>query len=175
VATNTAAAMAALTWMTASWIRHKQPSVLGAACGAVAGLVGITPAAGFVTPMSAIIIGFLAGGGCFVVVELVVRGRIDDALDVFGVHGVGGVIGALATGLFATTAVNEGGANGLFYGNPGLLVTQLIAVVVVAVYAAVVTFVLLKLIDMTIGLRVSQQEEEAGLDTTQHGEVAYQL
>jgi Amt family ammonium transporter len=175
VATNTAAAMAALTWMTASWIRHKQPSVLGAACGAVAGLVGITPAAGFVTPMSAIIIGFLAGGGCFVVVELVVRGRIDDALDVFGVHGVGGVIGALATGLFATTAVNEGGADGLFYGNPGLLVTQLIAVVVVAVYAAVVTFVLLKLIDMTIGLRVSQQEEEAGLDTTQHGEVAYQL
>lgn len=174
VATNTAAAMAALTWMTASWIRHKQPSVLGAACGAVAGLVGITPAAGFVTPMSAIIIGFLAGGGCFIAVELVVRGRVDDALDVFGVHGVGGIIGALATGIFATKTVNELGNDGLLYGNPGLLVTQLIAVVVVAAYAAIVTFVLLKVIDALVGIRVSQEEEARGLDTSQHGEVAYQ-
>jgi ammonium transporter, Amt family len=102
VNTHLAAAMAALAWMTASWIRHKQPSVLGAAAGAVAGLVGITPAAGFVTPMSALIIGFLAGVGCFLAVEMVVRGRVDDALDVFGVHGVGGIIGALATGIFAT-------------------------------------------------------------------------
>ncbi len=174
VATNTAAAMAALTWMTASWIRHKQPSVLGAACGAVAGLVGITPAAGFVTPMSAIIIGFLAGGGCFIAVELFVRGRVDDALDVFGVHGVGGIIGALATGIFATKTVNELGNDGLLYGNPGLLVTQLIAVVAVAAYAAIVTFVLLKAIDALVGIRVSQEEEARGLDTSQHGEVAYQ-
>ncbi len=151
VATNTAAAMAALTWMTASWIRHKQPSVLGAACGAVAGLVGITPAAGFVTPMSAIVIGFLAGGGCFIAVELFVRGRVDDALDVFGVHGVGGIIGALATGIFATKSVNEFGNDGLLYGNPGLVVTQIIAVVAVAAYAAIVTFVLLKAIDAAGG------------------------
>jgi len=174
VATNTAAAMAALTWMTASWIRHKQPSVLGAACGAVAGLVGITPAAGFVTPMSAIVIGFLAGGGCFIAVELFVRGRVDDALDVFGVHGVGGIIGALATGIFATKAVNEFGNDGLLYGNPGLLVTQLIAVLAVAAYAAIVTFVLLKAIDALVGIRVSQEEEARGLDSSQHGEVAYQ-
>lgn len=174
VTTNTAAAMAALTWMTASWIRHKQPSVLGAAAGAVAGLVGITPAAGFVTPASALIIGFLAGLGCFAAVELVVRGRVDDALDVFGVHGVGGIIGAIATGIFATKAVNPAGNDGLLYGNPSLLVTQIIAVVVVAVYAAGVTFVLLKLIDALIGLRVTREEEQLGLDTTQHGEAAYQ-
>jgi Amt family ammonium transporter len=174
VATNTAAAMAALTWMTASWIRHKQPSVLGAACGAVAGLVGITPAAGFVTPMAAIVIGFLAGGGCFIAVELFVRGRVDDALDVFGVHGVGGIIGALATGIFATKAINPAGADGLLYGNPGQLVTQLIAVVAVALYAAAVTWVLLKLVDAVLGIRVSPEEEQRGLDVSQHGEVAYQ-
>jgi Amt family ammonium transporter len=174
VTTNTAAAMAALTWMTASWVRHKQPSVLGAAAGAVAGLVGITPAAGFVTPMAALIIGFLAGLGCFVAVEMVVRGRVDDALDVFGVHGIGGIIGALATGIFATKAVNAAGNDGLLYGNPGLLLTQLIAVVVVALYSAGVTWALLKLIDVAFGLRVSQAEEQKGLDASQHGEAAYQ-
>jgi Amt family ammonium transporter len=174
VATNTAAAMAALTWMTASWIRHKQPSVLGAACGAVAGLVGITPAAGYVTPMASIVIGFLAGGGCFIAVELFVRGRVDDALDVFGVHGVGGIIGALATGIFATKAINPAGADGLLYGNPGQLVTQLIAVVAVALYAAAVTWVLLKIVDVVLGIRVSPEEEQRGLDVSQHGEVAYQ-
>jgi ammonium transporter, Amt family len=174
VNTHIAAAMAALAWMTASWIRHKQPSVLGAAAGAVAGLVGITPAAGFVTPMAALIIGFLAGVGCFVAVEIVVRGRVDDALDVFGVHGVGGIIGALATGIFATKTVNEFGADGLLYGNPGLLLTQLIAVVVVAAYAAAVTWVLLKVIDAVVGIRVSSEEEQKGLDATQHGEAAYQ-
>jgi Amt family ammonium transporter len=174
VATNTAAAMAALTWMTASWIRHKQPSVLGAAAGAVAGLVGITPAAGFVTPMAALVIGFLAGAGCFIAVELFVRGRVDDALDVFGVHGIGGIIGALATGIFATKAVNPAGNDGLLYGNPGQFVTQLIAVLAVAAYAALVTWVLLKVIDVVVGVRVSQDEEQRGLDKTQHGEVAYQ-
>jgi Amt family ammonium transporter len=174
VNTHIAAAMAALAWMTASWVRHKRPSVLGASAGAVAGLVGITPAAGFVTPMSSLIIGFLAGIGCFLVVEMVVRGRVDDALDVFGVHGVGGIIGALATGLFATTTVNPAGFDGLFYGNPGQLVTQAIAVVVVGLYAAGVTWVLLKVINATVGVRVSPQEEVRGLDTTQHGEVAYQ-
>ncbi|GAB4111907.1 MAG: ammonium transporter [Roseiflexaceae bacterium] len=174
VTTHLAAAMAALTWMTASWIRHKQPSVLGAAAGAVAGLVGITPAAGFVTPSSALIIGFLAGLGCFIAVEMVVRGRVDDSLDVFGVHGVGGIIGAIATGIFATKTVNPAGADGMLYGNPGLVVTQIIAVVVVALYAAGVTFVLLKIIDATIGIRVTSEEETLGLDASQHGEVAYQ-
>jgi Amt family ammonium transporter len=174
VATNTAAAMAALTWMTASWIRHKQPSVLGAAAGAVAGLVGITPAAGFVTPMAALVIGFLAGAGCFIAVELFVRGRVDDALDVFGVHGVGGIIGALATGIFATKTVNSAANDGLLYGNPGQFVTQLIAVLAVAAYAAAVTWVLLKVIDVVVGIRVSREEEQRGLDTSQHGEVAYQ-
>jgi Amt family ammonium transporter len=175
VNTHLAAAMAAIAWMTASWIRHKRPSVLGAAAGAVAGLVGITPAAGFVTPMAAIIIGFLAGVGCFTAVELVVRGRVDDALDVFGVHGVGGMIGALATGLFATTSINPAGFDGLFYGNPGQLLTQLIAVVVTGVYAAVVTYLLLKLINLVVGIRVSPEEEARGLDSSLHGETAYQI
>jgi Amt family ammonium transporter len=112
VTTNSAAAMATLTWMTASWIRHERPSVLGATAGAVAGLVGITPAAGFVTPMAALLIGFASGLICFLVVEFIVRNRVDDALDVFGVHGVGGIVGALLTGVFATTAVNSAGAGG---------------------------------------------------------------
>src|SRR5215212_6003266 len=115
VNTHVAAAMAALAWVTASWMRHGRPSVVGGAAGAVAGLVGITPAAGFVTPMAALIIGFLAGVGCFIAVEMFVRGRVDDALDVFGVHGVGGIIGALATGVFATTTVNPAGFDGLLY------------------------------------------------------------
>jgi Amt family ammonium transporter len=175
VNTHLAAAMGALAWMTASWIRHKRPSVIGAAAGAVAGLVGITPAAGFVTPMASIIIGFLAGVGCFAAVELLVRGRVDDALDVFGVHGVGGIIGALATGIFATKTINSAGADGLLYGNPGQLGIQALAVVVTILYAASVTWVLLKVINALVGIRVSPEEEARGLDTSQHGEAAYQL
>ncbi len=174
VTTNTAAAMAALTWMTASWMMHGRPSVLGATAGAVAGLVAITPAAGFVTPMAAILIGFAAGVCCFLAVELFLRRRVDDALDVFGVHGIGGTLGALLTGVFATTAVNSAGVDGLLAGNPGQLLIQAIAVVVVAAYAAAVTWGLLKLIDVIFGLRVSPQEEQQGLDSTQHGEPAYQ-
>jgi Amt family ammonium transporter len=176
VATNTAAAMAALTWMTVSWIVHRRPSVLGAAAGAVAGLVAITPAAGFVTVPAAIIIGLGAGGVCFFAVTLIKdRIGVDDALDVFGVHGVGGTWGALATGLFASLAVNSGGANGLVYGNPQQLLTQFIAVAVSWLYSSVMTFVILKGIDALIGVRVPEEEEVLGLDTTQHGEVAYQL
>jgi Amt family ammonium transporter len=174
VNTHLAAAMAGLTWMTASWIRHKQPSVLGIAAGAVIGLVGITPAAGFVTPMGSLIIGFLASIGGFIVVELFLRGRVDDALDVFGVHGVGGIIGAVATGIFATTTVNPAGFDGLLYGNPGQLLIQLLAVAVVIVYSAAVTWVLLKIVNAVVGVRVAPEEEERGLDVTQHGEVAYQ-
>ncbi len=175
VNTHLAASMGALAWMTASWIRHKRPSVIGAAAGAVAGLVGITPAAGFVTPMAALIIGFLTGVCCFVAVEVLVRGRVDDALDVFGVHGVGGIIGALATGVFATKTINAAGNDGLLYGNPSLLLTQFFAVAAVAIYAAGVTFVLLKLINMVVGIRVSPEEEARGLDSSQHGETAYQI
>ncbi len=174
VATHVAAASAALTWLVAGWVRHRRPSVLGAAAGAVAGLVGITPAAGFVTPMAALLIGMLAGLGCFLVVELVVRGRVDDSLDVFGVHGVGGMIGALATGFFASKALNPGGADGLLYGNPAQVGIQLIAIGVVALYAALVTWGLLKAVDAVVGLRVSPEEEARGLDLSQHGEAAYQ-
>ena len=175
VTTNTAAAMGLLTWMTASWMRHGRPSVVGASAGAVAGLVAITPAAGFVSPMAAIVIGFLAGALCFAAVEYVVRRRVDDALDVFGVHGVGGIVGALATGVFASTAINPAGRDGLLSGNVDLLVTQLIAVVVVAVYSAAVTWGILKLLDLTLGLRVAPEEEREGLDRSLHGEPAYQM
>jgi Amt family ammonium transporter len=175
VVTNTAAAMAALTWMTVSWLHKGQPSVLGAAIGAVAGLVAITPAAGFVTPMAAILIGLGAGALCYGAVQLKSFFKVDDALDVWACHGVGGVWGAIATGLFATKTVNEAGADGLFYGNPGQLVTQVIAVVAVALFASAMTFVILKLLDATIGLRVGEQEERVGLDASQHGELAYQV
>lgn len=175
VTTNTAAAMGLLTWMTASWMRHKRPSVVGAAAGAVAGLVAITPAAGFVTPMAAIIIGFLAGAICFVAVEYVVRRQVDDALDVFGVHGVGGILGALATGIFATKAVNSAGSDGLLAGNFSQLGIQAVAVIAVAVYAAVLTWVILKVLDVTMGLRVAPEEERTGLDVSLHGEPGYQM
>lgn len=171
VNTNTAAAAAALTWMTLSWIRAGRPSVLGAAVGAVAGLVAVTPAAGFVTPMAALLIGVGAGILCELAVHLKEALGVDDALDVWAVHGIGGTWGAIATGIFAVATV--GGASGLIDGNPGQVVTQIIAVVVTWVYAGVVTFVLLKVIDLTIGLRVSEEEEAEGLDATQHGEIAY--
>jgi ammonium transporter, Amt family len=174
VVTNTSAAMAALIWLTVSWLRHGRPSVLGAAAGAVAGLVAITPAAGYVDASAAIAIGFGAGVLCFFGVELL-RKKVDDALDVFAVHGIGGIWGALATGIFAQKSVNAAGADGLLYGNPGQLATQAIAVVVVALFAGTVTAGILKLIDLAIGLRVPEQEEVLGLDTTQHGELAYQV
>ena len=175
VTTNTAAAMGALTWMTVSWAIHRRPSVLGAAAGAVAGLVAITPAAGFVSVSAAILIGFGAGILCFLGVQLKSRLHIDDALDVFAVHGLGGTWGALATGVFATVAVNSAGANGLLSGNPRQLLIQALAVAVVWVYSVVMTFVILKVIDLVIGIRVPEHEEVLGLDTSQHGEAAYQL
>lgn len=175
VTTNTAAAMGALTWITVSWAMHRRPSVLGAAAGAVSGLVAITPAAGFVTVPAAILIGFGAGILCFLAVQLKSRLRVDDALDVFAVHGVGGTWGAIATGIFATVAVNSAGANGLLAGDPRQLLIQVIAVAVVWLYSATMTFVILKVIDLAIGTRVPEQEEVLGLDTSQHGEAAYQL
>ena len=175
VNTNTAAAMAALTWLTVSWAHKGHPSVLGAAVGAVAGLVAITPAAGFVTPSASILIGLGAAVFCYLAVQLRERLRVDDALDVWGVHGIGGTWGAIATGLFATTAVNSAGADGLFAGNPAQLVTQIIAVGASWIYCGVATFIILKVIDLVIGLRVPEQEEVLGLDLSQHGEPAYVL
>lgn len=176
VVTNTAAAMAALAWMTMSWWMTGKPSVIGTACGAVAGLVAITPASGFVGPMAAIIIGLGAGVLCYLACHLKARSNfVDDALDVVGVHGVGGVWGALATGLFATVAINVAGANGLFYGNPAQLGVQLLAVGVSSIYSFVLTFGILKAIDVVFGLRVDPVEEAHGLDLTQHGEPAYSV
>jgi Amt family ammonium transporter len=176
VVTNVAAAMGALTWMTVSWIRHGQPSVLGAAAGAVAGLVGITPAAGFVSPASAIAIGFGAGVFCFFAVELLKEKiQVDDALDVFAVHGIGGIWGSIATGIFANSKINGIGSDGLLYGGFDQFVKQVVAVVAVALFAAAATFVIMKAIDAVIGLRVPEEDEVLGLDPTQHGELAYQL
>jgi Amt family ammonium transporter len=175
VTTNTAAAMAALTWVTISWLHRGTPSVLGAAIGAVAGLVAITPAAGFVTPAASILIGFGVGVVCYGASLLRLRSRIDDALDVFAVHGVGGAFGALATGVFATVAVNEAGRDGLLAGNPAQLAVQALAVGVVAIYSAVMTGGILLAINLVIRIRVPGDAEEAGLDLAQHGEVAYQV
>ena len=175
VVTNTAAAMAALTWMTVSWLHKGAPSVLGAAAGAVAGLVAITPASGYVDVSASILIGLGAGVFCYTAIQLTRRLKVDDALDVFGVHGVGGAWGALATGIFATVAINSGAKDGLLYGNPGQLGIQAIAVAASIVYSAVMTFVILKLIDVFVGLRVPESEEVLGLDASQHREAAYQI
>jgi Amt family ammonium transporter len=175
VTTNTAAAMAALAWMFMSWIFQGRPSVLGATSGAVVGLVAVTPASGFVTPLAAIIIGAGAGVFCFLAVRFRSKVNVDDSLDVWACHGVGGTWGALATGLFATVAVNPDGANGLFYGDPHQFLTQLLAVAVVWVYSFVATWVILKILYVTMGLRLKAGEEITGLDLSQHGEEAYRL
>ncbi|MBP0121162.1 MAG: ammonium transporter [Nitrospira sp.] len=173
VTTNMAAATAALSWMVAEWIYRGKPTVLGAVSGAVAGLVAITPASGFVGPMASIVIGLGAGVLCYGAVLWKSRLGYDDALDVVGIHGVGGIWGALATGLFASTAINAAGANGLFYGNPAQLGIQAMAVLISVVFSFVGTFVLLKLVDELMGLRVSEAEERIGLDLTQHNERSY--
>jgi Amt family ammonium transporter len=175
VVTHLAAATAALAWAGAEWIHQGKATTLGAASGAVAGLVAITPASGYVGPMPAILIGLGAGILCYLAVLLKWRLRYDDSLDVVGVHGVGGTFGALATGLFASTAINAAGANGLFYGNPAQLGKQVIAVVAVIAWSFGVSFVILKVIDAVLGLRVSQDDEEIGLDLAQHNESAYEF
>jgi Amt family ammonium transporter len=172
VNTNTATAMALLTWLATERIRGGKPTTLGAACGAVAGLVAITPAAGYVNPVGSIAIGALAGIICCLACGIKYKAGFDDALDVVGVHLVGGLLGALSIGFLGTKAV--GGANGLFYGGGGhLLWQQCIAVVVVGLYSFVATLIIAKVLDLIFGLRVSEEGEEAGLDLTEHGEVAY--
>jgi Amt family ammonium transporter len=173
VATNTGAAAAALGWMFTEWMARGKPTVLGAASGAVAGLVAITPASGYVGPVASIIIGALAGFFCYSACNFKSRLGYDDSLDVVGVHAVGGTWGALATGLFASKAINDAGADGLFYGNPAQLWTQLIAVVASIALAVVMTAIILKVVDALVGLRVSDEDEAAGLDLSQHSETAY--
>jgi Amt family ammonium transporter len=173
VVTHLATASAALSWTFVEWIYKGKPTTLGAASGAVAGLVAITPASGFVGPMPALLIGLGAGIFCYIGVFSKNRFGYDDSLDVVGVHGVGGTWGALATGLFASKLINDAGADGLFFGNPALLGIQALAVVVTWVYAFLVTFILLKVLDWTMGLRVSEEGEETGLDLSQHSETGY--
>lgn len=173
VTTNTAAAAAALTWMCAEWQHGGKPTMLGVATGAVAGLVAITPGAGFVSPLSALIIGGVAGVLCFYAVLMKNRFGYDDSLDVVGVHGVGGTWGALATGLFASKAINAAGRDGLFGGDVGTLVIQVISVAATWVYAGVLTWIILKILDVTMGLRVSTEDEQMGLDLSQHNEAGY--
>ena len=175
LATNTGAAAAALGWMFTEWMSRGKPTVLGAASGAVAGLVAITPASGYVGPVSSIIIGALAGVFCYSACNFKSKLGYDDSLDVVGVHGVGGTWGAIATGLFASKAINDAGADGLFFGNPGQLLTQILAVAATFVLASVATFVILKVVDATVGLRVTTEDEVAGLDLSQHSETAYTL
>ena len=175
VATNTATGAAALSWMFTEWAVRGKPTVLGAASGAVAGLVAITPASGYVGPLSALVIGAVGGALCFLACNLKARLGYDDSLDVVGVHCVGGTTGALLTGVFAAKAVNSAGADGLVFGNPGQFLTQLIAVVTTLVYCFVLAFILLKIVDGLVGLRVEEEEELAGLDLSQHGENAYTL
>ena len=182
VATHFAAASGALGWMAAEWARTNKPSVLGAISGAVAGLVAVTPASGFVSPASALLLGLIAGAVCYVMTAVVKRKfGYDDALDVFGVHGAAGTIGALLTGVFATAAINpifkDGSGNalpvGAVDGNPHQVINQLIAVAFSWLIAAAGTTAILKIVDLVIGLRVSEEEESIGLDLTQHGELAY--
>jgi Amt family ammonium transporter len=174
VTTNTAAASGTLTWIMVEWMHRGKPTMFGAATGCIAGLATITPAAGFVGPMPALFIGSAAGLLCYIALNAKAKFGYDDSLDAFGVHGVGGVLGTLMAGLFASLAINAGGANGLFFGNPKQLLIQAGAVLFVAAYSFIVSLGLLKVIDMVMGLRVDKEQETEGLDLTQHGEAGYQ-
>jgi Amt family ammonium transporter len=173
--TQVATGAAALSWVIAEWAIQGKPTTLGAASGAVAGLVAITPGAGFVGPGAAILIGLAAGVICYLAVVAKSKLGYDDALDVVAVHGLGGLWGALATGLFASTAWNPGGADGLFFGNPKLFAVQAYGAVATIAYSMIVTFIILKGIDVIVGLRVNDEEEVQGLDLTEHSEVGYTL
>jgi Amt family ammonium transporter len=175
VVTHMATAAAALAWVFTEWMVSGKPTTLGVASGAVAGLVAITPASGFVGPISAVFIGIGAGVVCYLAV--LAKGPLgyDDSFDVVGVHGVGGAWGALATGLFASKAVNAAGSDGLFFGNAGQLWPQIVAIVVTMIFSFVVSLVILAIIKAIVGLRVTEEEEMAGVDTACHGETGYNL
>lgn len=174
VATTTAASAAGLMWVILEWVLRGKPTAVGIATGAVAGLVGITPAAGFVTPVAALLVGAITATVCFFAVSLKAKLQFDDSLDTFPVHGIGGTTGALLTGIFATTTVNPAGANGLLYGNPKQLLAQVIAIVITYVIAGVGTFVILKVLQAVFGtLRVEADAEYQGVDVNEHGEEGY--
>jgi Amt family ammonium transporter len=175
VVTHMATAAAALSWVFAEWIIKGKPTTLGIASGAVAGLVAITPASGYVGPVSSVIIGAIAGVVCYLAVLAKAGLGYDDSLDVVGVHGVGGAWGAIATGLFASKAINSAAADGLFFGNPGQLWTQIVAVLATVAYSLIVTLVILYIVKAVVGLRVVEDEEVAGVDVSAHGETAYNL
>jgi len=175
VNTNTATAAAILGWVFVEWLHHGKPTTLGAASGAVAGLVAITPACGYVAPWAAIIIGLAAGSICYGAVNVRYKLGYDDSLDAFGVHGIGGMLGALMTGLFATVAVNPAGHNGLFYGNPKQFLIQLASVCISIVFCALASFILLSIIKAVFGLRIEKDAEMEGLDLSEHGEDGYHL
>ena len=171
--THLGAAGGAIGWIAIEWKHRGKPTALGVASGLVAGLVAITPACGYVAPWAAIVIGVLASWACYGGVLAKYKYGYDDSLDAFGVHGVGGLAGALLTGVFAQKVLNDAGNDGLLFGNPHQLVVQVVASLATGGYAAVITFGVLKLIDKTIGLRVEAAEEREGLDQTQHGEEGY--
>lgn len=173
VVTHISAVGATVIWVIIEWLHRGKPTMFGAATGSIAGLATITPAAGFVGPMPALAVGLMAGAACYISLNMKNRFGYDDSLDAFGVHGIGGIIGTLCVGLFAQKAINPGGDNGMFFGNPKLLLTQALAIAVVALYSFLVTIVLLKLIGSLVGLRVDPEEELMGLDITQHGESGY--
>ena len=175
VVTHLAAAAATVSWVVAEWVHRGKPTTLGAASGGVAGLVAITPASGFVEPMPAIIIGLLAGAICYRAVLLKWRFGYDDSLDAVGVHGAGGITGALCTGLFASAAVNPAGVDGLLNGNSGLIIAQLLALGATLAYSFIVSYLILRVVDAAVGLRLKPDEETTGLDLSQHSESAYAI
>jgi Amt family ammonium transporter len=171
--THFAAACGMLGWLVLEAWRFGKPTSLGAASGAVAGLVGITPAAGFVGPLAAMVIGLVVGGACFFGVQLKGKLGLDDALDVLGVHGVGGICGMILTGVFANAALNPAGANGLLHGNPRLLLVEIVGILVAIAWSFTITFVTLKVLDATVGLRATPEDEAGGLDVSEHAEKGY--
>jgi Amt family ammonium transporter len=173
VATHTSAVGATVIWVIIEWLHRGKPTMFGAATGSIAGLATITPASGFVGPMSALIIGLAAGAICYVALNMKTKFGYDDSLDAFGVHGVGGIAGTFATGLFAQTLINPAGTNGLFFGNQQLLISQMIAISITAIYSFGVTAIILKVLDKTVGLRIDEESEVSGLDISQHGESGY--
>jgi len=175
LATHLAACSATITWVLVEWLHRGKPTMFGAATGSIAGLATITPAAGFVGPLPALLIGIVAGIVCYFALNAKTKYGYDDTLDAFGVHGVGGTLGTLSTGLFASVAINASGANGAFFGNAKQFIVEAVAVAFVAVYSFVVSYVLLKILDSTTGLRVATEHETEGLDISQHGEGGYAL
>jgi Amt family ammonium transporter len=175
VVTHMATSAAALSWLVAEWIIRGKPTTLGVASGAVAGLVAVTPASGFIGPVSSVILGAVAGVLCYLAVLAKSSLGYDDALDVVGVHGVGGIWGAIATGLFASKAINPAGSDGLFFGNPGQLWVQIVAVLATVVYSLVATLIILYVVKAIVGLKVTDENEVIGCDTSEHGETAYNI